>query len=75
MRSFELYFNDLSAEAKKKYLKFQRVSDESELNHEISPLAIIDSEDEENVDPCDSCKKQGETTCGNDTTNHECWEG
>jgi len=72
MRSFELYFNDLNKEAKARYMKFQRVSDDSELNHEISPLAIIDSEDE---DPCDSCKKQGETTCGNDTTAHECWEG
>lgn len=26
-------------------------------------------------DPCNSCTKLGETTCGNDTTNHTCWEG
>lgn len=26
-------------------------------------------------DPCQSCKKLGETTCGNDTTEHSCWEG
>jgi len=54
MRSFELYFNDLSAEAKKKYLKFQRVSDASELNADLAPLAIIDLEDDE--DTCSTCQ-------------------
>ena len=75
MRTFELYYNDLNDDAKKRYLNFQRVSDASELNYEISPLAIIDVEDEENKDPCDSCRKQGKTTCGNDTKTHSCWEG
>jgi hypothetical protein len=28
----------------------------------------------EHEDPCESCKKLGETICGNDTTKHSCWE-
>lgn len=26
-------------------------------------------------DPCQSCRKLGETTCGNDTNKHSCYEG
>lgn len=26
-------------------------------------------------DPCQTCRKCGETTCGNDTRQHSCWEG
>jgi len=44
IKSFEIYYNDLSEEAKKEYLKFEGVEDESDLNHEITPLAIIDLE-------------------------------
>ena len=46
MRTFELFFNDLNDEAKKRYLEFAEVTDASELNHEICPLATIDMEDE-----------------------------
>lgn len=70
-RSFEIYYNDLNEDAKRRYLKFQRVEDASELNHEISPLGIIDAEDR---DPCDSCKKQGKATCAKDTVNYSCHE-
>ena len=46
MKSFEIMFSDLTEDAKKGYLKFQGVSSADELNWEISPLAIIDKEDE-----------------------------
>lgn len=46
-KSFEIYFNDLNEKTQKAYLEFEGVEDESELNHEISPLAIIDREIEE----------------------------
>jgi hypothetical protein len=45
MRSFEIYFNNLNEKAQKEYLAFQEVSDPSELNHEVSPIAIVDRED------------------------------
>jgi hypothetical protein len=48
MKSFEIWYDDLSDEAKKNYLKFQGVQNERELNAEVIPLAIIDLE-EENV--------------------------
>jgi hypothetical protein len=46
----ELFFNDLTPAAQEKYLKVQGVSDASELNWEISPIAIIDVEDEHSID-------------------------
>lgn len=51
LESFEIYYRDLNEEAKERYLKFQRVEDESELNADLCPLAIVDvefEEDEEN---------------------------
>jgi hypothetical protein len=45
MRTLELFFNDLTPEAQKKYLKVQGVSDPSELNWEVNPIAIIEVED------------------------------
>ena len=45
MRTLELYFNDLTPEAQKKYLKVQGVSSADELNWEISPIAIIEVEE------------------------------
>ena len=27
-----------------------------------------------NIDYCEHCKKQGKTTCGNDTIKYSCWE-
>jgi hypothetical protein len=45
-RTFEIYYRDLNDDCKKRYLEFQKVSDASELNEDISPLAMIDVEDE-----------------------------
>jgi hypothetical protein len=49
MKTMELFFNDLTAEAQKKYLKVQGVSDASELNWEVSPIAIIEVKEEPEV--------------------------
>ena len=49
-KTFEIYFNDLNNDAKKRYLKFTEVPDESDLNHENCPLAIVDLDVEENND-------------------------
>jgi hypothetical protein len=46
MRTLNLYYNDLTPEAQKKYLKVQGVSSASELNWEVTPLAIIEVEEE-----------------------------
>jgi len=45
MKGMELYFNDLTAEAQKKYMEVAGVSDPSELNWEVSPIAIIEVEE------------------------------
>ena len=47
MKSLELYYSDLTPEAQKKYLEVQGVSDASELNWEVNPIAIIEVEEEE----------------------------
>jgi hypothetical protein len=47
MRTLELYYNDLTPKAQKKYLEVNGVSDASELNWEVSPIAIIEVEEEE----------------------------
>lgn len=44
MRTLELYYSDLTPEAQAKYLKVQGVSDSSELNWEVNPIAIIEVE-------------------------------
>ena len=49
LESFEIYYRDLNEEAKERYLKFQRVENESELNDDLCPLAIVDVEFEEDV--------------------------
>jgi len=46
MKTFEIWYEDLSEYAKKNYLEFQGVQNERELNVEIIPLAIIDLEEE-----------------------------
>lgn len=46
-KTFEIFFDDLNEGAQFEYLKFEGVDDESELNHEISPLCILDREIEE----------------------------
>ena len=45
MRTLELFFNDLTPAAQEKYLKVQGVSSASELNWEVSPIAIIEVEE------------------------------
>lgn len=48
-KSFEIHFDDLNEGAQKAYLQFEGVDDESELNHEISPLCILNREIEEEL--------------------------
>jgi hypothetical protein len=45
MKSMELFFSDLNPAAQEKYLEFQGVSDASELNWEVNPIAIIEVEE------------------------------
>ena len=47
MNSFEIYFHDLTEEAQERYLRFRSVSSPEDLNADLSPLAIIDLENEE----------------------------
>jgi hypothetical protein len=44
-RTFKIYYRDLNEDCKKRYLEFQKVSDVSELNEDLAPLAMIDVED------------------------------
>lgn len=46
MSSFQISFSDLNEEAQRRYLEFQSVTSPDELNVEISPIAIIDKEEE-----------------------------
>ena len=45
-RTFEIYFHDLNDDCKARYLAFNKVEDASEMNADVSPLAMIDLEDE-----------------------------
>jgi hypothetical protein len=45
--NFEIYFTDLNPEAQARYLAATGYSSPDDLNHEISPLAILDIEKEE----------------------------
>lgn len=47
MSLFEIYFHDLNEEAQKRYLKFKRVSNPSELNLDVVPICIIERGDDE----------------------------
>lgn len=44
MRTFEIYFHMLNEKAQKEFLEFQRVDSPEELNPELCPLAIIETE-------------------------------
>ena len=46
MRSMEIYYDDLTIEAKTEYLGFVGATYESDINVEI-PIAMVDIEDEE----------------------------
>ncbi len=50
MKTFELYFDDLTEETQRRYLKFQQVDNADELNWEIASLAIIDREESEETE-------------------------
>ena len=69
MKSMEIYYDDLNDEAKK---EFDDVFGPPEsFNHEISPLAIYEQED----DPCENCRKCGENTCpGDPAGDKSCFE-
>lgn len=47
MKSFEIMYYDLNDDAKKEFLIFQGVKNESELNFEDTPIAIVDLEEED----------------------------
>jgi hypothetical protein len=46
MSQVEIYFNDLTPEAKKKVMDAMGITDEKEGNFEVAPLAILDYEQE-----------------------------
>ena len=46
MKTFEIMFDDLIDETKEAFLKFQGVENESELNIDDFPIAIISREDD-----------------------------
>jgi len=46
-RIMEIYFFDLNEDAKRRYLEFEKVESEDELNHEILPLCILNREEED----------------------------
>lgn len=41
MEAFEIYFDDLSEEAKAKFLRFENISDASEGNFDNFPIATV----------------------------------
>ena len=43
MKSFEIHYSDLTEEAQQRYLKFQQVDSEAELNTDLAPLATVES--------------------------------
>ncbi len=46
MKTFEIWFDDLCEDAKGAFLEFHGIENESELNLGITPIAIIDLEEE-----------------------------
>ena len=47
MKSFEVFFTDLTPDAQRRYLEFQGVQTFEELNCDILPIAIIDKDESE----------------------------
>lgn len=47
IKTFEIYYNDLTDDKKSDFLDFCGVESESELNNELSPLVVIEAEVEE----------------------------
>lgn len=48
-KKLEIYFDDLNDQAKKRYLEFQGVEDPSELNADIFPIFVIESEESDGI--------------------------
>jgi len=46
MKTFEIYFSDLSEQAKVRFLVFEDIDNEQGGNYEFIPLAIIEREEE-----------------------------
>ncbi len=42
MKAFEIMFSDLSEEAQKRFLEFQRLDDPEDGNFDIAPIAIVE---------------------------------
>jgi hypothetical protein len=49
-KTFEVYFNDLTEEAKERFLEFECALEPSELLHEFEPIAIIQRDIEIDLD-------------------------
>ena len=49
MKTFEIMFDDLNDEAQKAFLEFQGLDSPEDGNFDISPLAIFDLEEEEEI--------------------------
>ena len=47
MRMFEIYFNDLTEDARRRYLQFIEAKDPSELNADVFPICVIETEVED----------------------------
>jgi hypothetical protein len=58
MKSFEIYYSDLTEEAQTRFNEL--FGPPETFNHDISPLAIYEQEDEYS---CNECRKCGENTC------------
>ena len=46
MKSFEIMFDDLTEEAKARFLEFQGLDDAEDGNFDCCPLAIVDLEED-----------------------------
>ena len=48
MKTYEIFFNDLTERAQKELMEFVGVDDPKELNWDVFPIAELDMEDIEN---------------------------
>lgn len=45
MKTFEIYYKDLTPEAKRRFLEFAGVANAEEGNYDVFPIATVDLED------------------------------
>ena len=46
MKTFEIMYDDLTEEAKQRFLEFQSLENPTDGNYEIAPIAIVELEDD-----------------------------